>query len=428
MTTNPDFDRIASAWLADGPTELADRVLDASLREVHLTHQRRQAPWRTPVMSFLPSSVAGRALAAVVVAAVALGGALYFLRPGSNVGAPAPTVAPSPSASAVAVGPSPDRGMPLDTSTWTAFTTSRYGYSVSWPSNTGFWINAPATEDWAGQTADEMWASSADAPWVDKFYDQATQLTMTAVATTMPAAVTQESFIDAYQKPAAATTNPCVEAAKDMPSIVIDGQPARETTKCGGQAAFVAVGRRMYVFSISNQNEVPFLNAYLSTVKLPVDTTSWIPFTSKFYGFTVSHPKDWTVAPGTGRWTTTQSDAALDILTSPSGPPSPVNPPNFMGYENKLPAGETADAFIHGYTSTAYSGACYPEPASTTQITVDGHPATLAFAGCTPQYYFAEVTVVIGNRVWFFDLHGPDRSLIVPFLQTVKLDPTKTVD
>ncbi|MEA2673857.1 MAG: hypothetical protein QOI92_1049 [Chloroflexota bacterium] len=32
MTTNSDFDRHASAWLADGPTELSDRVLDAALR------------------------------------------------------------------------------------------------------------------------------------------------------------------------------------------------------------------------------------------------------------------------------------------------------------------------------------------------------------------------------------------------------------
>jgi hypothetical protein len=134
------------------------------------------------------------------------------------------------------------------------------------------------------------------------------------------------------------------------------------------------------------------------------------------------------VVPGTGRWTTTQSDAALDIITSPSGPPSPINPPNFMGYEAKVPSGMTAETFIHNYTSTAYDNACYPVPAATTQITVDGHPATLANAGCVSQYFFAEATVVVGDRVWFFDLHGPDRSLLLAFLSTVKLDPTQTID
>jgi hypothetical protein len=52
MSTNRNFDRIAEAWLAEGPSELADRVLDAALDEVHLTSQRRRmaVPWRTPQM------------------------------------------------------------------------------------------------------------------------------------------------------------------------------------------------------------------------------------------------------------------------------------------------------------------------------------------------------------------------------------------
>ena len=86
-----------------------------------------------------------------------------------------------------------------------------------------------------------MWASSANAPWVDKFYDRATALTMTAVATTIPVGTTEEAFIDAYLKPAGPAPT-CIDLAKDMPRIVIDGHPARETTKCGDQAGFVAQG------------------------------------------------------------------------------------------------------------------------------------------------------------------------------------------
>jgi hypothetical protein len=95
MSTNRNFDRIAEAWLADGPTELADRVLDAALREVHRTHQRRwlPAPWRTPSMS-LPI----RAAAAVAIVLVVGFAAFQALAPGSGPGA-GPTATPSPTPS-----------------------------------------------------------------------------------------------------------------------------------------------------------------------------------------------------------------------------------------------------------------------------------------------------------------------------------------
>src|SRR4051794_14935955 len=118
MTTNADFDRIAAAWLAEGPTELADRVLDASLGEVHLTHQRRAAPWRNLGMTFLPSSASARALVAAAVAVIALGGAMYFLSPRQGAGGPSPTAVPSPTApTSAAPSPSID---PLNTSIWQA--------------------------------------------------------------------------------------------------------------------------------------------------------------------------------------------------------------------------------------------------------------------------------------------------------------------
>ena len=41
MTTERDFDRIATAWLADGPDELSERVIDAAVDQIHLTRQRR---------------------------------------------------------------------------------------------------------------------------------------------------------------------------------------------------------------------------------------------------------------------------------------------------------------------------------------------------------------------------------------------------
>src|SRR3954471_17875846 len=91
-----DFDRLASAWLEDGPAELQDRVLDAALREVHQTHQRRHvAPRRFPQMSLFSTGLAGRAIGVAAAVAVALGAlSLLAMRPGL-VGQAASPSAPS---------------------------------------------------------------------------------------------------------------------------------------------------------------------------------------------------------------------------------------------------------------------------------------------------------------------------------------------
>jgi len=155
-----------------------------------------------------------------------------------------------------------------------------------------------------------------------------------------------------------------------------------------------------------------------ATAAPPMDTSAWIPFTSAFYGFTVSHPSGWIEQPGSGHWDLTKpDDAAIDILWSPSGWPE------FTGFETRLSKGKTADAFIEAFTADAVVHACYPPKNLWIQTTVDGHPATIAYAGCNEHFYSAESFVVIGNQIWVFDLYGPDRSLIVPFLSTVKLDP-----
>lgn len=72
--TDPAFDRIARDFLADGPTALADRVLDNALVEVHRTRQRRVL-LRHGSRSFRPIQPYGAMVVAamVIIAAVALG-------------------------------------------------------------------------------------------------------------------------------------------------------------------------------------------------------------------------------------------------------------------------------------------------------------------------------------------------------------------
>ena len=93
MTKARDPEALLSAYLAGGMEVLPDRVIDSVLEEIHRTRQRGVfGQWRTPLLS--RTSLA----AAMVVAAVAFGGAFFVIQRGQpGIGAPGPT--PSPSAS-----------------------------------------------------------------------------------------------------------------------------------------------------------------------------------------------------------------------------------------------------------------------------------------------------------------------------------------
>jgi len=104
MSADPDIERLLNRWLADGPEEVADRVVDRALDIVNQPSQRRifGAPRR-----YVPMSFAYRLAAAAAVLAIAGTGlivALGTLGNASTVGGPpaAATASPTPS-----VSPSP---------------------------------------------------------------------------------------------------------------------------------------------------------------------------------------------------------------------------------------------------------------------------------------------------------------------------------
>jgi hypothetical protein len=124
MSTRRDFDGMAAAWLAEGPSELADRVLDAALREVHTTNQRRHLsvlPWRTSTMNTPQRVAAGIAIVAIVGF-----GILAFNSRVPSVGTttPAPTVTAPPATQ-------------LPASALVPFTSAQYGYTISLPKGWG---------------------------------------------------------------------------------------------------------------------------------------------------------------------------------------------------------------------------------------------------------------------------------------------------
>lgn len=95
MIDDRSLERAARSWLEIGPTKAPERAVEAALLHIESTPQERDwhVPWRLPNMT-TPVRVA----AAAVVGVLAIGGALFVLRPsGSSVGGPGPTPSPPPS-------------------------------------------------------------------------------------------------------------------------------------------------------------------------------------------------------------------------------------------------------------------------------------------------------------------------------------------
>lgn len=264
MTTDRDFDRIAAAWLADGPEELSDRVIDAAVDQIHLTRQRRAitAPWRLPTMT-TPARVA----AAAVIGVLVFGGALFFLgRPGqSGVGGPPPspsvrpTTVPSPSAA-----PSP-YVMPPITST---FTSTLYRYSIAMSQA---WTATPATTPWVGLDNSGSAVDSIAITGTDSEIDGASQ-SLTGIS--------YSDWVAAYH----------ASVTKNVPFGCDGGDPASWKTiqtvsgvgyyyeLCNAAEAIVPYGPTVYVFTLANSTfesnrhmTLPQFLTLLETVRLGGD-------------------------------------------------------------------------------------------------------------------------------------------------------------
>ena len=178
MNTQTNLDRRAAAWLADGPTELSDRVLGAALREVHLTHQRRvlRLPWRFPLMPAL--SRTATIAVVVLVAAVGAGGLIYLnsTGPGGFGGRPTPsptqisTTAPTAGPTATegsTPSPAPSQVAPGITA-WTSYTSEVYGITFGYPD--GWTLDSAATRKW--QAGDDPQSAT---PYSDVFMNPETR-------------------------------------------------------------------------------------------------------------------------------------------------------------------------------------------------------------------------------------------------------------
>ena len=249
MTTDRDLERVAKAWMASGPAELPNRVLDAVIDEIHLTRQRRpmRAPWR-----LIPMRTQARVVTAAVIGVLLVGGAFVILgRSGQAlVGGPStrPTTpaAPSTSASASASAPASAPAAVIDLPPLTrTFTSPTYGYSIGMADG---WTAKPATKKWVGV--------DNSPPVVDVVTVTGTDTAVQGVSQAIPKGTTFDRWLVPFHQFTvdSLATNPGCDGGdpSTWPPIQIGNQTGRLQMNCNGAEALAAVGGRAYVFDWSN--------------------------------------------------------------------------------------------------------------------------------------------------------------------------------
>lgn len=153
MKSDRDFERAAAEWLNAGDGWTAPHVIDAVLLAIRTTPQERgfRIPWRTTSMRNLLY-----AAAAVGILAVTGVAAFSALGPGPNVGSgPTPSPAAQPTQEPLPTVPT---ASPIDTTSWTAYTSDRYGFTIGHPAD---WTVVPSARDWTMATDAADWLSTA---------------------------------------------------------------------------------------------------------------------------------------------------------------------------------------------------------------------------------------------------------------------------
>jgi hypothetical protein len=243
MTTPRDPEVILAAWLDEHAIPLpasTQRAIDVAIQEIPQRRRSSRLPRRTEPMSLILRF--GMAAAAVLIVAV---GAATVLRPPSDPGLGA-SASPSVSSS-----PSPDP------STWSTFTSDRYGFEVRYPAG---WDVYPATGQYQPGVDNEDQVVS------DRITVGAGFSGLYSSSTPREVGTAPDQWIERY-------VCPCGPDVGEWESRTVDGEPALQAITNGGEQmieVYVFTDERVYRFIGVNLlvRDQPLWEAFLSTIRL----------------------------------------------------------------------------------------------------------------------------------------------------------------
>jgi len=191
----PDPDRVLEDWLAEGPSRLPDRIVQATVDQLDDIRQRRS--WWPPGSERMTRIIAPIAGAAAVLIVAVLAVTSYFGR--SNVGAP----------------------------TGTPFTSDRYAYTVVLPDG---WTRDERPGTWADVGAFFDANSGAGVDYFEDL-DPGGEVAMFAYVSRQP--IPAGMSFDAWAAlidSATAAAEPCFERQGAFESATVDGETGRVGT------------------------------------------------------------------------------------------------------------------------------------------------------------------------------------------------------
>ena len=135
----------------------------------------------------------------------------------------------------------------------------------------------------------------------------------------------------------------------------------------------------------------------------PSDTSAWLPFVSKRYGFSIAYPPDWTANPGDRDWTFPEDTAWPEGLERTDWflfEPADGDTVAASAWSVALAPGTLADQWFLDYCAVEVTPCEGTEPK--TPATLDGHAGWLVPAS-DPQAYFG-----IGDRIYLVVVWQPE--------------------
>jgi len=410
---SPEFDLRIADWLEDDPDDAPEAVLDTVLAAFPSIPQRRasRVPWRFVTMNRFAQLGAAAAIAIVLV-----GGAVLVLRPGGNVGGPAPSSSSAPSGSAA---PSALSSAAAATSL-PSLITARTACDLL--TTTEAAAQAPgfgAIGVLSGDGAD------TSCRFANGGGDGIVTVTLTSpggrAGFTTATAVSGVETIDGLGADAVydAKTSTLSVAKGDALATILwgsSGDPAATRRAVAMQFARLIVPRLPATTGAV---------ASASTDAVPVLARS---YTSSRHGFSLKVPAAWTVTPATAAWPA-GTDAAsppspmLDVFRDPS------KPITLAVVSQPVAAGVTNAKWLSTYeqSAPAMPAECWPPVAQMETTTVDGHPAWIH--GDSAKCVFTEAIVFAGGRVYEISAYVPpgsepiSRPLFDALVGSVTLDP-----
>jgi hypothetical protein len=418
MIDDRSLERTARSWIEEGTTAAPPQAVEAALLRIETTPQERDwhVPWRFRTMTIPARLVAAAVIGAlVIVGAIALGG----LGVGRSAPSPAPSTGPSaapvsPSAGAIAVPPLA-----------TTFSSSLYGYAVKHPAD---WTVVPASKTWS-EPGTNLWNSGIN----DEIRETDVRFSGASIALATRSA---DQWITAYAAGADPASWPRIDVGGQSGYLTVDGAPAGGGAIAPSSVYFdvvVAVDGRGYNFDMDGRVDRAYLQAMLDTVTFSAPSalaTLEKPATSLWYGYSLLRKGEWVLTAATSHWTgVDNSPPVVDELAITD------TDTTVTIASQALPKGKTLDQWLvpfHANTTANVPTGCDGGDPSTWRTTPIGDQMGRYYELCNA----AEAIVGVGGRVYVFGWANDTFDAASHFqlqswldlLKTVTFEPAKAID